>query len=146
MANVDRYETLLSQLQTGTIKPKDIVGSGYKNGRKVAFEWLYTQILNSQLPADEEITDVFASASGMPFSSALKARNSDEYWQLENDQFNTFKGRAVQEYGIRAGVNGIGFLVWVKIGAKKHKTEREITYLLEPAMDEINDILAGAQR
>lgn len=119
MNKQNQYLTMLNDLKSGLITPRSVVGGGYKNGRKVALEWLYTQILNEQLLLNEKVSNVYASASGKPFNSAEKARASKVYQTLFDDEFITINDLPVVDYGIKAGVDGQGFLVWIKIGRRR---------------------------
>lgn len=44
MSNIEHYITLARQLSLREITPAKIVGTGYKNGREVAYEYLTRMI------------------------------------------------------------------------------------------------------
>lgn len=119
MNKQQKYGLMLEQLKTGMIKPREVVGGGYRNGRKVAFEWIYTQLINVQLPSEQKVSDVYASSTGMPFASAEKARASKVFKSLERDEFKTINDLPVLDHGIRNSVVGEGYLVWIKIGRRR---------------------------
>ena len=48
MNAVSKYQTHLIQLLTGTLAPRQIVGTGYKYPKSVASAWLRKEIHNKQ--------------------------------------------------------------------------------------------------
>lgn len=119
MSDANEYKEMLKQLKSGQITPRTVVGAGYKNGRAVAHEWLTVQILNAQLPRNEQLSDVFGSASGTAFTSIGSATRSKVYQALQSGTFTTISGLPVVDFGIRPGLENIGFLVWIKVGSRR---------------------------
>lgn len=122
MNEVSKYQTHLIQLLTGTLAPRQIVGTGYKYPKSVASAWLRKEIHNKQNPFNK-VTQLFVQTNGAPFVSQKKAKSSKIYQQLVEDSFKlTSRNLVISDFGIiPTPTNGIddGYCVFIKTTAAK---------------------------
>lgn len=101
------YSTIWDQLMTGAIRPKEIVGGGYKHPKSVASAWLLNQI--HQYPDNREL---IVTRSGMPYRSIESAERSEAFQQLRNNEFKLVTNKfVVDQYGVCPTDKG-GFAVF----------------------------------
>ena len=107
----------LTHLLAGLIKPGSIVGSGYKNPRQVASEWLRKEIHNDSCNNDAScrVDQIHGTSSGKAFTSEARAMKSNTYKQLVNGVYKTFSGRQVKDFGVMPSPHGDGYEIYVSM-------------------------------
>lgn len=104
----ERYNTMLTQLMAGAIKPSSVVGRGYKYPKSVASSWIRTQIHNQENP-NSKISDCYVTTSGKPFPTESKAMASEGYKLLVAGKFKLISDRFyVKDYGVMPAPGGDG--------------------------------------
>jgi len=118
---IEEYEVMLSDLFSGKIKPSKVVGTGYKNPRQVAAEWINKQILNAQNPNNKKC-DVHLMSSGKPFKDVTIAKRSKIFNTIALGEYKTINDSVVADFGVCKAPVGSGYLVWVKTARKTKLT------------------------
>ena len=115
MHETQKYITMLNELQSGVITPRSVVGGGYKNARKVAMEWIQTQIHNAT-HSERKVCQLHGDSKGLAFESQEKAVKSIVYKTLLESRYQTVNGLEVEAFGVCEACGTKGFLVFVKVG------------------------------
>lgn len=109
-AIITEYSNDLTQLLNGSIKPRSIIGTGYKNPKSVASAWLRQQIVKQQKPS-LKIGGVFVTASGKAFTSIDKAKKSKIFKVLTENNYQLFADSLeVDKYWIEEALLG-GYMI-----------------------------------
>lgn len=113
------YRNDLTLLLKGILKPREIVGGGYRNAKKVASGWLRKQIHNSENPK-QKISHIEVSSSGKAFSSVENAQRSKVYQALVAGTFTSISDREyVTDFNVIPATIGDGYEVYVATEYRK---------------------------
>ncbi|MAI66117.1 MAG: hypothetical protein CL600_14840 [Alteromonas sp.] len=122
MKTISQRQTQLTQLLTGELKPRQIIGTGYKYPKSVASAWLRKEIHNEQNPS-QSVSDLFVQTNGAPFTSEKKAKCSKMYQQLVKGSFELItRNLIVSDYGVMpAPTSGIdeGYCIYIETASAK---------------------------
>lgn len=114
---IEEHKNTISNVINGTVKPSQIVGTGYKYPKRVASGWLRKQIHNIENP-NSLISEIFVTTSGKAFLSEVKAMASTTYQQLANNCFRTINNSRVVDYGVMPATIGDGYEIYVELSHK----------------------------
>lgn len=89
----------IAGLMNGSERPRDIVGSGYKNAKQVAAQWLYKEMHNLLNPTST-ISQVHLTSSGTGYSSIERAMSAKPYQALLNNEYTLINDAQVISYGV----------------------------------------------
>lgn len=115
MDNITEYRLQLSQLFTGLLPPRQVVGSGYRYPKQAASQWLIKQIHNLENP-DAKVDQILLLTSGKPFASEAMAKNSRSYQQLITGSFKLINDAIVTDYGVMPAPGGevnAGYCIYI---------------------------------
>lgn len=107
------YLDKLDALLKGDIKPSSIIGSGFKNPKKSASEWLRTQISNATATERSKISATIVTSNGSAFKSEAKAVSSKTYTELFNGKSPYFRNAVVTDFGVWPSAFGDGYEIYV---------------------------------
>jgi hypothetical protein len=97
---ISQRQTQLTQLLTGTLNPRQVIGTGYKYPKSVASGWLRKEIHTEQNPS-QSVSDLFVQTNGAPFTSEKKAKSSNVYQQLVKGSFQLITSNLIFcDYGV----------------------------------------------
>lgn len=108
-ALIDRLASLLN----GKLKPMAVIGTGYKNPKKTASEYLRTQVANSTLSEQNKVSTVIVSTSGYAFKSESNAKRSKAYCQLSEGKCELFARKVITDFGVWPSAYGDGYEIYV---------------------------------
>lgn len=103
----------LTQLLLGEVKPSSIIGTGYKNPKKSASEYLRKQIANSESGAIY-VDQIFIASNGCAFSTEEKARSSKIFTELLKGS-KCFSNGSVVDFGVWPSSFGDGYEIYVEL-------------------------------
>lgn len=103
----------LTDLLAGRVKASTVIGTGYKNGRKSASEYLRTQLANSTLSEKTKVSTVIVNSQGRGFKTEAAAKRSKGYTQLFNGTADIFVNKTITDYGVWPSVLGDGYEIYV---------------------------------
>lgn len=108
----------ISNLLARNIKPSSIVGTGYKNGRQVASQWLRKELHNKSNPS-ATVDQIIVMSSGQAFSSEAKAIQSKSHKLLVNGDFKVWKTHRITDFGVFPSEFGDGFEIYIQCSVIK---------------------------
>lgn len=112
----------LSGLICGSVKPGRIVGTGYKNPKQVAAQWLMAQMHNSLNP-NNKVSQVHVASSGKGFTSESTAMKSKTYKKLLNGEYKLINDTIVTDFGVMPTPDAdSGYMIYVEYKYYKIKS------------------------
>ena len=103
----------LTNLLAGNTKPSSVVGTGYRNARKTASEWLRKEMHNHANPS-AAVNQIIVTTSGKAFSSESKAMQSPSYKSLIAGTFEVWKTHKVTDFGVMPSEFGDGYEIYIE--------------------------------
>lgn len=103
----------LSALLAGRVKASSIVGTGYKNAKKVASEYIRTQIANADLSEENKVSKVLVTSSGAAFKKESLATSSKAYTELNQGSSDLFAHKKITDFGVWPSSFGDGYEIYV---------------------------------
>ena len=113
MAGSKALNEKLTGLLAGGIKASSIVGTGYKNARKVASEYIRTQIANADLSEENKVSTVLVTSSGAAFKKESLATSSRAYNKLNQGDSDLFYNKKITDFGVWPSAFGDGYEIYV---------------------------------
>jgi hypothetical protein len=112
-----RHTELLSDFTgviSGTVSARSIVGSGYKNTKQVAAQWLLKEMHNLENPSCQ-VSQVHVSSSGKPFASEASAIRSKVFKTLVDGEYRLINNAVVTDYGVMPTPDSsVGYMIYVE--------------------------------
>jgi hypothetical protein len=106
-------------LQNGSVKPREIIGTGYRYQKSVAIAWLLRRLWVAQFgPTPDELHIL---TNGALFTDFKQANCSKVFNHLCQDRYERLDNRKITDFGIKAcPIEGIeGFVIYVNVSARK---------------------------
>lgn len=103
----------LDALLDGRVKASSIIGTGYKNPKKTASEWLRTQMANATLTDKLKISATIVTSTGHAFKSEARARASKAYTDIFNGKSELFTNKVITDFGVWPSTFGDGYEIYV---------------------------------
>lgn len=104
----------LEKLLGGEVKPSSVIGSGYKNPKKSASEYLRKLITNAPGGNCKSVGGIIVSGNGRAFKTEAAACSSKAYTQLSKG-LATFDGLVVSGFGVWPSFFGDGYEIYVDL-------------------------------
>lgn len=108
---VENHLADLKGLLIGTVKPRHIVGTGYKSPKSVASAWLRKEIYNIENPNDS-VDFIGVTTSGKAYQTEQQAINSKVYQSLINQEFKSINNSVVTDFGVMLSRFGDGYEIY----------------------------------
>lgn len=124
MKNIEafnRHKALYDSLQNGTVKPREIIGTGYRYPKSVATAWLLRQLWVAQFGSAPD--QLHVNSSGGLFTDFKQANRAKVFNLMCKGAYRRLDERKVSDFGIReCPIEGInGYLVYVNVSTKTKK-------------------------
>lgn len=114
----NRNKALYDGLLNGSIKPREIIGTGYRYPKSVAMAWLLRELWVAQFGSAPH--ELHVLTSGALYTNYQQANRSKVFNLLYNCGYERLDEMKVSDFGIMEfPIEGIeGYIVYVNVGAK----------------------------
>jgi|AntRauTorckE5430_2_1112549.scaffolds.fasta_scaffold01366_11 hypothetical protein len=116
-----RNKALYDGVLNGSVKPREIIGTGYRYPKSVAIAWLLRQLWANKFGSAP--AELHVLTNGALFTDYKQANRSKVYNLLCKGGYERLDEMQISDFGIRpfpiAGIEG--YVVYVNVSAKENK-------------------------
>lgn len=104
----EHVRTQLLEFRAGLIKPSALIGNGYRNPRKAAYEYLLKKLHNEENPS-ARVDGIIVSSTGQAFCTEVRAVRSQAYGSIMDGSSKLISSSMlITDYGVMPSPDGEG--------------------------------------